>query len=108
MLSQPPGAGRAVGPRLGEGAELPARVHDALDDGEQVEGRAGQAVDACHRHHVAGGEVGQHPKKLPPVGLRARHLLAEDRLAAVRAELVELRVERLAVGADAGIADAPV
>jgi hypothetical protein len=28
----------AIGPRLGQGAELPARIHDALDDGEQVEG----------------------------------------------------------------------
>jgi hypothetical protein len=28
---QAPGAGGGVGPRLGQGAELPARVHDALD-----------------------------------------------------------------------------
>jgi hypothetical protein len=35
---QAPGAGGGVGPRLGQGAELPACIHDALDDGEQVEG----------------------------------------------------------------------
>jgi hypothetical protein len=34
---------------------LPARVHDLLDDGEQVKGRAGKLVDPRHRHHVAGG-----------------------------------------------------
>jgi hypothetical protein len=36
---------------------LPARVHDLLEDGEQVEGRAGEPVDARHCHDVAGAEV---------------------------------------------------
>ena len=47
------GAGGGVGPWLRQCAELPP-VHDLLDDGEQVEGRAGKQVDPCHRHHVAG------------------------------------------------------
>jgi hypothetical protein len=45
---QAPGAGGGVGPRLGQRAELPARVHDALDGGEQVESRACEAVDPRH------------------------------------------------------------
>jgi hypothetical protein len=36
------------------------RIHDALDDGEQVEGRAGEAIYPRHRHHVAGSKVFQH------------------------------------------------
>ena len=39
---------------------------------------AGEAVNARHRHHVAGREPVEHPVKLAPVGARARHLLAED------------------------------
>ena len=46
---QAPGAGGGVGPRLGQRAELAARVHDALDGGEQVESRAGEAVNPRHR-----------------------------------------------------------
>jgi len=53
---QAPGAGAGVGPRLGERAKLRLGVHDLLDDGEQVEGAAREAVDPRHRHHVAGGE----------------------------------------------------
>jgi multidrug efflux pump len=36
-------------------------VHDALDDGEQVKGAAGEAVNPRHRHHVAGAELAEHP-----------------------------------------------
>ena len=53
---QAPGAGAGVGPRLGERAELRLSIHDALDDAEQVEGAPRQAVDPCHRHHIAGAE----------------------------------------------------
>src|SRR5205807_10428721 len=82
---------------------------DALDDGEQVEGAAGQPVNPCHRHHVAGGQLAEHPVKLAPVGPRARHLLAIDVPAAASggAKLLKLAVEGLPVGADAGIADKP-
>jgi hypothetical protein len=46
-------------------------------------------------------------EKLAPVGARARHLLAVNVPAAASgsAKLVKLRVERLPVGADAGVAD---
>ena len=80
-------------------------VHDALDDAEQVKGAAGQPIDARHRHHIAGGRLAEHPVKLPPVGARARHLLAGDiPVAASRhPKLIELAVERLPLGADTGI-----
>jgi hypothetical protein len=86
---------------------LSLRVRDALDDGEQVEGAAGEAVDPRHRHHVAGGELAEHPVKLAPVGPRARYLLAVDVSAGASggAKLLKLGVEGLPVGADAGISD---
>jgi len=82
---------------------LPARVHDLLDDGEQVERRARQSVDSRHRHRVAGAERFQHSQQLAPGWLRAAGLLAVNRVAPLLAQLLKLRVERLPVGADAGI-----
>ena len=104
---QAPGTGACVSPRLGQGPELPARIHDTLDDGEQIEGAARQPIDARHRHYIAGFEAVEHAQKLVPVGSRARHLLAVDVPAAASggAELVKLRVEGLPIGADAGVAD---
>jgi len=55
-----------------------------FDDGEQVEDAAGEAVDARHRHHVAGAEVFEHVEKLAAVAVRARYLLAIN-LGATRA-----------------------
>jgi hypothetical protein len=72
---QPPGVGGGVGPGLGQGVELRPGVHDLLDDGKQVEGRARQSVDPRHCHHVAGGEGFQHPQRIAPGGLRAAGLL---------------------------------
>jgi hypothetical protein len=46
---QAPDAGAGVGPRLGQGSKLRLRVHDALDDGEQVESAAREAVDPRNR-----------------------------------------------------------
>jgi hypothetical protein len=79
----------------------------AIDDGEQIERAARQPVDARHRHYVARGEAVEHAGKLGPVGPRARHLLAVDVPAAASgsAKLVKLGIERLPIGADAGIAD---
>jgi hypothetical protein len=106
---QPPGACAGVGPRLGRGSKLRLGVHDALDDAKQVEGAARQPVDPRHRHHVAGGQLAEHPVKLAPVGSRASHLLAVNVPAAASglAKLLTLAVERLPVGGYAGIADEP-
>jgi hypothetical protein len=86
---------------------LPARVDDALDDREQVEGRAGQAVDARDRHDIAGSQAVEHAEEFAAVGLRARHLLAVDipAVASGGAKLLKLRVKRLPVGRDAGVPD---
>jgi hypothetical protein len=84
-------------------------VHDALDDGKQVKGAARQPVNPRDRHHVAGGQLAEHPAKFAPVGPRAYHLLAVDVPAAASglAKLLKLAVQGLPVGADAGIADEP-
>jgi hypothetical protein len=93
-------------PRLGQGSELRLGVHDALDDLEQVEGAAGEAVNPRHRHHVAGGKAVEHAEKLAPVGACAGHLLAVDVAAAASggAKLVKLGVQGLPVGAHARVA----
>src|SRR5205823_3826233 len=82
---------------------------DALDDAEQVKGAAREAVNARHRHHVAEGQLAEHPVKLAPVGPRAGRLLAVDVAAAASggAKLLKLAVEALPHGTDAGIADKP-
>jgi hypothetical protein len=80
-----------------------------LNDGET--GRKvlrARRFDARHRHRVAGGESGEHFEKLAPVVVRARHLLPVNLGAARAAKLLKLGVERLPVGADAGIAEAAV
>jgi len=105
---QSPGAGAGVGPRFRERAELRLGVRDALDDGKEVEGAARQPVDARHRHHVAGGEGLEQFEKLAAVAVRARHLLAVNLRTARAAKLPKLGVERLPVGADAGIAETAV
>ena len=106
---QPPGAAGAVGPRFRQGSKLRLGVHDALDDGEQVKGAAGEAVDPCHRHHIAGGQLAEHPVRFGPVGPRVADLLAVDvpAVASGGAKLLKLAIEGLPVGADAGIADKP-
>jgi hypothetical protein len=80
-------------------------VHNLLHDGEKVESAAREAVDARHRHDVAGREGAQHLEELAAVAVRARPFLAEN-LGASR--LLKLGVERLPVGADAGIAETAV
>jgi hypothetical protein len=101
-------AGAGVGPRLGERTKLRLGVHDLLDDGEQVEGAAREAVDPRDCHHVAGCEGLQHFEKLAPVVVRARHLLAVNLAASYAAQLLKLGVESLPVGTDAGIAETAV
>jgi hypothetical protein len=75
---QAPRAAGAVGPRFRQGSKLRLGVHDALDDSKQVEGATRQPVDPGDHHHVAGGQLAEHPVKLAPVGPRARHLFAVD------------------------------
>ncbi len=55
-----------------------------------------------------GARAVEHFEKLAPVVVRARHLLAVNLGAARTAKLLKLGVERLPVGADAGIAEAAV
>jgi hypothetical protein len=68
-----------------------------------------EAVDPRHRHHVAGGQLAEHPVKPAAVGPRAGRLLAVDVPARAPglAKLLKLAVEGLPVGRDAGITDKP-
>ena len=83
-------------------------VHNLLHDGEKVESAAREAVNPCHRHHVAGVEGVEHFEKLAPVVVRAGHLLAVNLGASRAAQLLKLGIEGLAHGADAGIAETAV
>jgi hypothetical protein len=51
---QAPGAAGPVGPRFRQGSKLRPGVHDAFDDGEQVEGAACEPVDPRHGHTSPG------------------------------------------------------
>ena len=82
-----------LGPWLRERAELPASIHDALNDGEKVEGRAGEAVYLRHRHHFTGSETIHHAQELTPISLRADGLLAVNFCAPVYSEPFTLRVK---------------
>jgi len=61
-----------------------------------------QTIDARHDVDVACRRGFEHPQQLVPVGLRSTCLFAIDFGASLGAELIELGVERLAIGADAG------
>jgi hypothetical protein len=76
-------------------------------DAVEVEGASRQSVDARHRHHVSGGKAIKHPKKFASVEPRARYFLTVNVPAAApgRAQLFNLALKSLPVGADAGIAD---
>ena len=81
---------------------------------QQVAGRAGQAVEPGHHEHVAGGELGEHPAELRPVGLGSARGLAEHLAGAGRPELAHLGVNALAVGRNScipvnhGVQSAPI
>jgi len=70
-------------------------LHNLLDDLEQIEGTAGEAVE--------------HTEQFASVGARVCHLLAVDVSAAASGgtKLLKLAVECLPVGGYAGIADKP-
>jgi len=102
---QPPGAGGSIGPGLGERAELCVGIGDALDDGEQVEGGAGETVDAGDRDHVTGREVLEHALQLAAIDPGTAGLLAVELGAPLDAKLGDLGIECLPVGADASVAD---
>ena len=89
-----------------ETLELPASVHDALDDGEQLEGRASEAVDPGHHHGVAASKGLEELSQFLAVDLRAGNLLPIDGRAAGGPQLFELGFEGLPDGGDAGVAEA--
>jgi hypothetical protein len=105
---QAAGAGAGVGPRFCQRAELRSRVNDALDDSEQVEGRACEPVDPGDRHGVPGDDLFEHFQKLAAVGLRATGLFAVDVAAPLGMKPLKLRIEGLAVSADPSVPETPI
>jgi phosphoglycolate phosphatase len=59
-------------------------------------------------HRIAGGEMLEHVKKLAAVSARDGHLLSVNLGASRAAKLLKLRVEGLAVGADASMPETSV
>ena len=58
-----------VGLCVAERAEAGFLLGDCRERVQQVAGRAGDAVEPRHHHHVAGGKFRDKPGKLRPVGL---------------------------------------
>jgi hypothetical protein len=71
---------------------------DALDDAEQVEGAAREPAVPRHRHHVAVGQLAEHPIQLAPVGARGGRLFAVEvpAVASGGAKLLKLDVGKSA------------
>jgi hypothetical protein len=67
--------------------------------------RARQTVEPCDHQHVAALDFGERLEKLRPVGLRARHMFAENHRATGRLQDVDLGVGRLVLGRNARVAD---
>lgn len=86
--------------------KLTPRVHDLFDDGKQIEDRARQTVDPRYNHHVTGGQSLQKLQQFAPIGSGTAHLFVVNLNATVGPQLLKLRVERLSISADAGIAEA--
>ena len=82
-----------------------AGIDDPFDDSEKIESRTGQPVDARYRDFVAAREVLEQFQQLTALGACAARLLTIDRSAAGLAKLFKLSVKRLAVGADASVAE---
>ena len=93
-----------VRPWLGQRPNLRPDVHDALGEGEQVEDRAGKAVDAGGDHHLPRCQLFPKTQQFAAVGLRAARRLPVDLSAALGLQLIKPGVERLTVGTDAGMA----
>src|SRR4051794_28901805 len=95
-----------VSPSERKPACLPVMAFERI---EKIAGRAptGRAASPSARRR---GRRVEHAEKLAPVGLRSGDLLSVDVpvSASGGAELVELGVERLPVGTDAGISDEAV
>jgi len=97
------GDGRVGGPVL-----VPVSAHGSASDRN-----CALASTICLRWRTGRrccgpGKVLEHFEKLAPVFVRARDLLAVNPAAPFGAQLLKLRVERLSVGAHAGIAETAV
>jgi hypothetical protein len=74
--------GRGVGPGVVERAELGSGLGDAVEDGEQITGRARQPVEPGDEEGVAVAERLEQLGELGPIGARTGDLLAVEAVAA--------------------------
>ena len=97
--------GRGGVDRIAQAAEMRARGLQLLDDGQQVADRAGQTIEPDHDQGFAGADLAQQARQHGPAAIGAGGMLLEDRGAAGRAQLVELRIGALFLGGDPCVAD---
>jgi hypothetical protein len=98
-------AGTSIGPWLCQRPELRSSVDNTFDDREQVEGAAGKPINPGDRDDIPGDEFLEQLLEFASVGPRTAGLLPVDFIAPACAKLLKLRVERLAIGADAGVSE---
>jgi len=69
-------------------------IDNGFDDGEEVEGRPSQAVDAADDHDVARINGAQQLVELTPIGARTAHLLAEPQMGTPGAAFLSYNGQR--------------
>ncbi|VTZ51613.1 hypothetical protein MPC4_400014 [Methylocella tundrae] len=89
--------GRRVGPCVIEGTKARALAGDCRQRVQEVARRARQPVEARHGQNVAPGNLADDAAQLGAVSFRAARRFPEDLLGSGGAQLLDLRVEALAV-----------
>ena len=93
--------------RIAQRTEMRVARFEILDHREEVADRTGETIEADDHQDVAGVDFVQKLGQHRPSARGAGAVLLMDGLAAGRPELVDLRVGRLLLGRDAGVADQP-
>ncbi len=78
---------------------------ELLDDGQQVADGPCEAIQPDHDQGLAGTDVAQKAGQDRTTTVGAGAMLLEDRIAAGRARLIELRIGALFLGGDPRVAD---
>jgi hypothetical protein len=65
---------------------------DLLDDGEQVAGRAGEAIKSDHDQGLAGADLAPQARQHRPVAIGAEGMFLEHRVTAGVAQFIALRI----------------
>lgn len=76
-----------------------------MDQGQEVDGRTGQAIKSRDEHHFAGADLSKQALKLGTIGGLAGQLFFVDDLASGGGQGVKLSIQLLFGGGNAGVAD---